>query len=138
MRKIRVIVILITVFVLLFFGQDIFHNSVDYIQWKQLSSKLQEAKISEVILESGTPVKLAENEKLDLISYLKEARFYKSNWRKSGTTGPVITIAFKDGSKEYYEYCGNAIFETAYRDSQFLIKSTDIEAVLKRYNISLN
>lgn len=135
MKKIIVILILITVFMFfLLFGEDIYHNSVDNSHWNQLNSNIKNAKIDKIILES----ELVGNEKSDFINNLNKAKFYKSNWRKIGPTGPVITIVFKDGSQQHFEYFGNAIFETSYNTGQFLIKSIEIEQVLKKHNITLN
>ena len=135
MKKITVVLILITLFIFsLLFGEDIYYNLVDNSHWNQLNSVINNTKIDEIILDS----ELTGNEKSDFISNLNKAEFYKSNWRKIGPTGPVFTIVFKDGSKQYFEYFGNAIFETSYNNSQFLIKSIEIEQVLKNYNINLN
>lgn len=136
MKKIKIIAIIAFIF-LIFFGQDVYHNSVDYIYWKQLSSNIKTSTISKVILESGNPIELKNNEKKNFIKNLSEAKFYKSNWRKIGPTGPTIGIMFKDGKKLYFEYWGNAKFELTLKKEQFLIRSADIERFMKEYNITL-
>lgn len=136
MKKIKIIAIIAVIF-LIFFGQDVYHNSVDCIYWKQLSSEIKTSTISKVIFESGNPIELKNNEKNNFIKNLSEAKFYKSNWRKIGPTGAIIEIVFKDGKKLYFEYYGNAQFEVTLKKEQFLIRSTDIEKVMKEYNITL-
>jgi len=136
MKKIKIIAIVAFIF-LIFFGQDVYHNSVDYIYWKQLSSEIKTSTISKVILESGNPIELKNNEKNNFIKNLSEAKFYKSNWHKVGPTGPTIGVAFKNGKKLHFEYYGNAQFEVTLKKEQFLISSVDIERFMKEYNITL-
>ena len=135
MKKLIFFTILITVSIfLLLFGETIYHNSADNICWKQLNANINYDKIYQIILES----ELVDSEKSDFINNLSKAEFYKSNWRKEGPTGRVYTIVFKDGSKQYFQYWGNAIFETTYSNGQFLIKSNEIEKTLKKHGITLN
>lgn len=136
MKKIKIIAIIVFI-LLVFLGQDIYHNSVDYIYWKQLSSKFKTSTISKVILESRNSIELKGNEKKDFVKNLNKAKFYKSNWRKIGPTGTIIEIVFKDGKKLYLEYCGNAEFELTLKKEQFLIRSVDIEKFIKEYNVTL-
>lgn len=136
MRKIKIIAIIVFI-LLIFFGQDVYHNSVDYIYWKQLSSKIKTSTISKVILESGNPIELKSNEKKIFIKNLGKAKFYKSNWREIGPTGAIIEAVFKDGKRLYFQYCGNAEFELTLKKEQFFIRSVDIEKLMEEYNVTL-
>lgn len=123
----------ISALILLLFGYKI----LDFIHWKQLNSTLINSKVAKVILECRDPIELKDEEKSDFIKDLHNAKFYKT-YTDGGTTGPIITILYNDGSKNTFEYWGNAIFETTNKGSQFLIKSSEIEQALKKHNITLN
>lgn len=130
-------IILIIVFVLLiFFGEDIYHNLLDYIYWKQVSSNIKINTISKIDLELKNPIELKDDEKNNFIEDLNKAKFYKSNWHKVGPTGTIVSVIFNNNRKVYFEYWGNSIFELTMNGEQFLIKSASIESVIKKYNIS--
>jgi len=68
---------------------------------------------------------------------LKTAEFYRSNWRKHGPTGPIITIKFKDGTSQHFQYWGKGIFETYFDKGQFLIRNIELDTILEKYDIKL-
>lgn len=138
MKKVIFISLFAVIVFFLLFGEDIYHNSTDNMYWKKLNSSISDDNIAEIILESKNEIRIIGDEKKGFIKDLNEAKFYRSNGSKIGPTGPVITLILKDGSKQYFEYWGEAIFETTYSNRQFLIKSNEIERVLKGYNITIN
>lgn len=135
---IAVLAVIAVTILLSLFGKDIYYNSMDINHWKQLKSIIKEDNIYKVILNPASQVELEGNEKSNFIQSLNKSKYYKSNWRMEGPTGPVITIIFKDGTKQYFQYWGNAIFETYYKNGQFLITSDEVEHVLREHNINLN
>ena len=139
MRKMLVVItVIIVVLLLSSFWKDIYYYSIDNMKWKRLSSNIKDENVSKIILDSKNTIGLVGAEKSDFIKNLSEAKFYRSNWRKIGPTGAIITMIFKDGSEQNFEYWGSATFETTFENGQFLIKSNEIERVLKKYNITLD
>ncbi len=115
-------------------GRDIYYNSRDKKYWTELSSKISLTQIGEVSLDFKVILEGDEFEKF--IIDLNAAEYYRSNWRKEGPTGSVITIQFKDGSSEHFQYWGNGIYETSYKKGQFLIRNIELDTILEKYDIN--
>jgi hypothetical protein len=127
-------IILIVVVFCAIWGRDIYYNSRDKKFWTELSSKITVNQIEEVSLDYNVLLKGDEFEKF--INDLNSAEYFRSNWRKEGPTGPIITIKFKDGSSEHFQYWGKGIYETSYKKGQFLIRNIDLDAILEKYKIN--
>ena len=138
-RLLIIIVITITLATILFvlFNNDFRYTRADKMLWKELSSTFKENKIAKIELIADKKVELIDEEKSNFINDLGKAQFYKSNWRKEGPTGPVIMIMFENGTQESFQYWGNAVFETSYKNGQFLIKSIEVDWVLRKHGIGL-
>lgn len=137
MKKALIIVFLIILSIAIFFsiwGRDLYYNSRDRKYWTELSSKISKTQIEEVSLDNKVFLEGDEFEKF--IIDLNMAQYYKSNWRKEGPTGPIITIKFKDGSSENFQYWGKGIYETSYKKGQFLIRNIELDTILEKYNIN--
>lgn len=137
-RKVIIIAVIAVTILLSLFGKDIYYNSMDNKHWKQFKSIIKEDKIYKIILNTGSPIELEGSERSNFIQSLNKSNFYKSNWLREGPTGPVITIIFKDGSRQHLQYWGGTIFETYYKNGQFLIKNVEVEQILREHNINLN
>lgn len=131
------LVMLLAIISFLLFDNDMHYNRTDKKLWNELSNVLDENRISSIKLISDKPMELIDEEKSNFINDLRKAQFYKSNWRKEGPTGPIIMIMFEDGTRESFQYWGNAVFETSYKNGQFLIKSNEVEQVLRKYGIGV-
>lgn len=137
MKKALIIVFSILLIVAVFYsiwGRDIYYNYRDKEYWKELSSEISVTQIEEVSLDYNVLLKGDEFEKF--INDLNSAEYYRSNWRKEGPTGPIITINFKDGSSEHFQYWGKGIYETSYKKGQFLIRNIELDAILEKYKIN--
>ncbi|NLX73839.1 MAG: hypothetical protein GXY94_11150 [Bacteroidales bacterium] len=111
MKKALIIVFLIILSVAIFtsiWGRDLYYNSRDKKYWTELSSKITVTQIEEVSLDYKVLLKSDEFEKF--VNDLNSAEYYRSNWRKEGPTGPIITTKFKDGTSEHFQYWGKGIY----------------------------
>jgi|GEM_PF-1435284 len=137
MKKAFVIIFSIALLAVLFYsiwGRDIYYNFRDRGYWTELSSKITESNIDEVLLDYKVALEGEELKKFIMDS--SKANYYKSNWRKEGPTGPIVTIKFKDGSWENFQYWGKGIYETSYKKGQFLIQNLELDIVLEKYHIN--
>ena len=136
----KVVFISVTIILILFVGfsmfsqSDYYHNFADSVKWKQLRDGFDWDKINNVEI-TGFQIELNESEKLELVNSLSRASFYRSNWRKEGPTGTVITVSFKSGNIQHFQYWGGNIFETSYKGGQFLIKSDEMKKIMNKYGI---
>lgn len=115
------LITVITVLVVIFFlntnlYNDYAHNRDEKKLWQEFSATIKEDKVLRVELVSDISVELTGGEKDDFIKGLRNAEFYRSNWRKEGPTGSIIMIVFTDGSKHFFQYWGGAVFETMYKN----------------------
>ena len=131
---IAISIILIAAAIYAMWGKDIYYNTRDKKYWTELSSKITVTQIEEVSLDYKVLLKGDEFEQF--INDLNSAEYYRSNWRQEGPTGPIITINFKDGSSEHFQYWGKGIYETSYKEGQFLIRNIELDAVLDKYKIN--
>ena len=113
--------------------RDVYYNLRDRTYWEEQSSRISESQIEEVILDNK--VFLEGDEFKKFIMDLSMSKYYRSNWRKEGPTGPVITIKFKDGSWEHFQYWGDGIYETSYKKGQFLIQGLELDIIIQKYDI---
>ncbi len=135
MKKALIIVfsiILLVAFFCSIWGRDVYYNLRDRTYWTELSSKIVKSQIEEVLLDNSVFLEGDEFEKF--IIDLNTSKYYRSNWRKEGPTGPVITINFKDGSSEHFQYWGKGIYETSYKKGQFLIRNIELDTILEKYD----
>lgn len=136
MKKVLVITfstILIAAIFYLTWGRDAYYNSKDRTYWTELSSKISESQIEEVLLDYKAFLEGDEFKKF--IMDLSKSEYFRSNWRKEGPTGPIVTIKFWDGSKESFHSWGNGIYEISYKKGQFLIQNIELDAILQKYDI---
>lgn len=111
---------------------------IDKKTWGEMSTLFREDNISKVILYGTKNIELENNEKDDFIRKLSEAKFQKSNWKGEGPTPSVtITIIFEDGSYVNFGYWGTSLFETSYKQRQFIILSYDIANILDKYKVNI-
>ena len=137
MKKALVIVfsiILLATICYSIWGRDAYYNLRDRTYWTELSSRISESQIEEVLLDNN--VFLEGDEFKKFIMDLSTSKYFKSNWRKEGPTGPVVTIKFKDGSREHFQYWGKGIYETSYKKGQFLIQNLELDIILQKYDIN--
>jgi len=102
---------------------------------EQLKDDFEWDKIDNVEI-LGYQIEFSEDDKLALVSALSKADFYKSNWRKEGPTGTVITFYYKNGNYRNFQWWGGDIFETYDNKSQFLIKSEEMKNIINKYGIT--
>lgn len=136
MRKVLLSVFLIILLATISYsiwGRDAYYNFRDRTYWIELSSRISESKIEEVLLDNN--IFLEGDEFNKFIMDLSKSKYYKSNWRKAGPTGPIITIRFKDNSIESFQYWGNGTYETSYKKGQFLIQNSELDIILQKYDI---
>ncbi|HHU90449.1 MAG TPA: hypothetical protein GXZ22_05270 [Clostridiaceae bacterium] len=128
-------IILIAAVFYAMWGRDLYYNIRDKKYWAELSTKISTDQIEEVSLDYK--VILEGDEFKKFIIDLNAADFYRSNWRKHGPTGPIITIKFKDGTSQNFQYWGKGIFETYFDKGQFLIRKIELDTILEKYDIDL-
>lgn len=128
-------VILIVAVFYAIWGRDLYYNFRDKKYWAELSSKISTDQIEEVSLDYKAI--LEDDEFKKFITDMKVAEFYRSNWRKQGPTGPVITIKFKDGTSQHFQYWGGGVYETSFKEGQFLIRNIELDTILEKYDIKL-
>jgi len=138
MKKALIIVFSVILIVAVFYaiwGRDLYYNFRDKKYWAELSSKISTDQIEEVSLDYKAI--LEDDEFKKFITDMKVAEFYRSNWRKQGPTGPVITIKFKDGTSQHFQYWGGGVYETSFKEGQFLIRNIELDTILEKYDIKL-
>ena len=128
-------IILIAAVFYAMWGRDLYYNIRDKKYWAELSTKISTDQIEEVSLDYK--VILEGDEFKKFIIDLNAAEFYRSNWRKHGPTSPIITIKFKDGTSQNFQYWGKGIFETYFDKGQFLIRKIELDTILEKYDIDL-
>ncbi|MGI5935713.1 MAG: hypothetical protein ACOX7I_02750 [Oscillospiraceae bacterium] len=133
------IIVFLAAFYYLGWGRDAYYNHRDRTYWEELSSHISRSQVEEVILYStylSDTVSLEGEELNTFITKLCASEFYRSNWRLEGPTGPLISIKFKDGSKELnFQYWGKGVYETAYDGAQFLITNEELDVILHRHGV---
>ncbi|MEQ8154097.1 MAG: hypothetical protein ABRQ25_04265 [Clostridiaceae bacterium] len=136
----------ITAFLVLAFAgmvwnSGIIYNITDKKQWTQKKEKLKSNEIAKITFYTGglngRNVELIEKEKDDFIINFVNSKFYKSNWTGMIDGGMAIGIVFSDGNKEYFEYCGEGIFQMTYSGKIFSIYNKELENILLSYNVTL-
>lgn len=115
--------------------QNIYYNYQDSMKWESLQNYIESNAVVEVSLDM---YELSNADKEDIIDYLKNAEFYKSNWKQEGPTGNILYITFKNGKVLYLSYWGGGIFEISDNDGQFLIENSDLESLIDEFERSTN
>jgi hypothetical protein len=116
---------------------DIQNNIIDYFVWKKITSEIKSLQIEKIEFPSNIHIKEATDSRLFLNQFLK-SNYYKSNWKKEGPTGLIITLQFTCEYCITIQYWGKNIFEvmSPYK-RQFLIKSKTLSETFLNQGITL-
>lgn len=117
--------IIISVTIYTFWDSD---DEKDRRVWAKYQDYLVEDRIEQINANNQV---LTEKEKIQVLQWLREAKYDKSNRIGHGPTPEItITLKYKDGKAEHFGYWGADIFETSPRfldpKTQFLIKSQEL------------
>ncbi|GIM29861.1 hypothetical protein CPJCM30710_25270 [Clostridium polyendosporum] len=136
-----IIAFLIFAFIDIVWNSNLRHNIIGNKQWTQKKKEFKSTEISKITFYTGglngKNIELTEKEKDNFIINLINSKFYKSNWRGMIDGGIAITIVFNDGTKDYFEYCGESIFQITYNGKMFSIRNKELEKTLLSYNVTL-
>ena len=109
----------------------------DSVVWNKFRKYLTEEQVTQISINGQT---LSQNEKMQVLQWLRTAKYKKSNRIGEGPTPEItLTVSFKDNKFVYFGYWGENIFEIGPRfiepSSQFLIKSEELAKFITKNKV---